>query len=82
MLHDKPECYGKMFPDLLRLRVNEPCAGSVFSVGLKSAGIGVQSREVRVDEEKWRECEACPHYRQCYDLSAGTFMVRLAVWQK
>ena len=58
----------------------EGCAGSVFTVVLQSVGVGVQSREVRVDEEKWRACEACPHYRQCYDLSAGTFMVRQAVW--
>ena len=63
-------------------RFNQPCAGSVFTVVLQSAGVGVQSREVRVDDKKWREFEACPHYHQCYDLSAGTFMVRQVVWQK
>jgi hypothetical protein len=69
-------------PNLLRLRLNQPCTGSVFTVRLESVGIGVQSTDMQINREKWRECEQCPDYRHCYDLSAGTFLVQQAIWKK
>lgn len=82
MQQDLPQCYGKMFPDLMTCRINQPCSGAVFSTQLNSVGIGIQSSQVQVDREKWSECLKCSDYRHCYDLSLGTFLVQQAVWQK
>jgi hypothetical protein len=75
MTTTKPACYGAMFPNLSMLKVNTRCKGKAFSVQVNSVGIGVQSRELRVDEGGWDECVECPHYRSCYDLS----MAKLAL---
>jgi hypothetical protein len=72
----KPMCYGDMFPDLSKVEVNARMKGKVFTVQFNSVGIGVQSREMRVDEEQWERCVTCPHYRSCYDLS----MAKLALF--
>lgn len=68
MTASKPACYGAMVPDLSKLRVNAPCEGRAFGVRVESAGIGVQSREVRVKKDGRDKCVECPHYRSCYDL--------------
>jgi hypothetical protein len=72
----KPECYGAMFPDLSKLTVNTVCKGKAFTVQVNSIGIGVQSREIHMDEQGWKDCIECPHYHSCYDLS----MAKLALW--
>ena len=72
----KPECYGQLFPDLDRLEPNRPCRGKVFTVLIRSAGVGVQSRDLTVDEAQWETCQACPWYRSCYDLGSA----RLSLW--
>ena len=74
---DRPACYGTLFPDLDRLRTNEPCAGKAFTALITSQGIGVHSRQVEVDAAQWEACQRCPAYRSCYDLC----MARLALRQ-
>ena len=69
------ECYGKMFPDLLELRLNAENKGRVFGFIVKKFGLGVQERKMSVDKSAWEACKACPEYRTCYDLSFGQFML-------
>ncbi|MEE9211901.1 MAG: hypothetical protein V3U29_04530 [Phycisphaeraceae bacterium] len=64
-----PVCFGTLLPDLLRLRLNKTAKGRAVSVHATSRGVGVQERDVRVDQTQWAQCTRCPHYRSCYDLS-------------
>ncbi|MBT7303154.1 MAG: hypothetical protein HN849_26720 [Victivallales bacterium] len=72
---EKPECYGKMLPDLSQLEYNQPCRGKVFTVCLESLGIGIQSRKLTADSAQWDLCQQCPVFASCRDLS----MMRLAL---
>ncbi len=72
-------CYGTMFPDLDRLQYNQPLEGRAFRVLVQSSGIGVQRRTTEVKRKGWEECVACPHYRDCYDLSVGKLLLHMAV---
>ena len=67
-MREKPECYGSMFPDLGGLDLNCPCRGKAFTALVTSQGIGVQSRNLEVNEAEWDACQACPVYRSCYGL--------------
>jgi len=71
------ECYGNLFPDLNQLTPNQPLVGKAFRVLVRSLGIGAQERKVEVLDDQWAKCVACPHYRDCYDLS----MAKLALQQ-
>jgi hypothetical protein len=75
----KKECYGSIFPDLLRMHANQRARGKVFSAFVRSVGVGVQERQVSVDESAWEECAKCPDYRTCYDLSMGKTVLEEAV---
>jgi hypothetical protein len=76
---EKRECYGTLFPDVARLETNKPHKGEVFGCRLTSFGIGVQSVEFSVDDQKWQRCIECPHYRSCYDLSMAKLLFTHAV---
>lgn len=77
----RADCYGDMFPDLERLRYNESREGRAFAVVVESRGIGVSGRRVEVKAESWRQCTACAHYRDCYDLSMARMLLGLALRQ-
>ena len=76
---DHPKCYGTLFPDLDRPEYNTPSRGKAFTVLVRSQGIGVQSREVTVDEREWEACQRCPVYRSCYDLCMAMLALRQGV---
>ena len=75
----QPECYGRLFPDLDTLVLNQPCKGKAFTIHTRSEGIGVQSVDLDVDRRAWADCQECPSYRSCYDLSLATLMLRQAM---
>lgn len=75
-MSDRPSCYGTMFPDLDRLEYNAPRRGRAFAVLVTSQGIGVQSREVSVDEGAWEACQRCAVFRSCYDLCMAVLALR------
>ncbi len=66
------ECYGKMFPDFMRLKRKERLEGQAFAALVTSSGTGAQGRSLEVKREAWEKCVACPDYRTCYDLSRTT----------
>ena len=75
---DVSGCYGEMFPDLDRLEPNQPLEGRAFVVAYTKHGFGVQGRSLTVKPDQWRECTACPSYRDCYDLSMAKLALRQA----
>jgi hypothetical protein len=78
-MNDKPDCYGKMFPDLDQLDDNRPFRGKVFRVLVESKGIGVFGRNIEADPKAWEQCVACECYRDCYDMSMAKMLLRLAL---
>ena len=76
---EKKECFGKIFPDLDRLEFNKPLKSAVFSVNLRSQGIGIQDRQIEADHEAWDRCQDCVSFRSCYDLSMARFVLENAL---
>ncbi len=76
---DLPPCYGTLFPDLERLQDNVPCRGKAFTALVRSQGIGVQAREVTVDQAQWAACQRCAAFRSCYDLGMALLVLREAI---
>lgn len=74
---NKPECFGTILPDLDRLEHNRPCQGKAFTVRIDCQGVGVQARQVLVDQAQWDACQECPVYASCRDQS----LMRLALWR-
>jgi len=69
----KTACFGRIFPDVSSLAHNRPERGKCFTIEVTSLGMGIQDRRVTVDESEWDNCQRCPTYRSCYDLSLAVF---------
>ena len=67
------------FPDVLNLEINRVNRGKVFSAFVQCIGVGVQDRKIGIDKQSWDDCETCPDYRSCYDLSLGKLTLQKAV---
>lgn len=74
-MKDEPNCYGKMFPDLSRTLFNQWLEGKVFKMLVESSGMGINGRALSVKKDEWKQCVACPSYRECYELSMGTLLL-------
>jgi hypothetical protein len=70
----KRACYGKLFPDVTRLELDQQHAGAVFGCRRNSFGNGEPAVAITVDEANWERCVDCPHYRSCYDLSMAKLL--------
>lgn len=73
------ECYGKMFPDLLKLEINEPNRAAVATVFLESVGIGIQGKKLTIDKAQWVQCVECPDFDHCYKLSLAKALLQHVV---
>jgi hypothetical protein len=69
------ECFGKIYPDLSRVEYNRMLAGKVFRVRINCTGQMAQSRHLECDLKEWEDCQACEHYRSCYDLSNSRLLI-------
>jgi hypothetical protein len=54
-MHNHPDCYGMMFPDLTRLKFKERLEGRAFTALGTSPGTGAQGRHLKVKPEAWEE---------------------------
>ncbi len=72
----RAECYGKMFPDVTRLKLKARLEGQAFAAVVTSSGTGAQGRRLEVKRDAWERCVACPDYRTCYDLSRATLEMK------
>ncbi len=74
--NDHPECYGTLFPSLLRLPEDRPASGTVFTVLLERAGgMWRCNRSITADMQRWNECQQCSDFDGCYKFS----MAKLAM---
>ena len=80
--YEHKDCFGKMYPDDLHLRVNKPNKGKVFTVLLDSAG-GVMTtrrdRRIEIDVNQWDDCQKCPEFDSCYKLSLAKSTLESAI---
>ena len=79
MIDNVPDCYGKLFPVLDEVRVNETARGVAFSACVEGWGMGAKAKQTAVDADKFMECTRCPAYRTCYDLSMAKLALSTAV---
>ena len=78
-MKSEPDCYGKMFPPLIRLEHDEPVAGKVFGYQIDRPGIAVTRRVITTNRDAWRHCLECPDLDGCYRLSTGAVLMEIAV---
>ncbi|MFI4876929.1 MAG: hypothetical protein ACIALR_16370 [Blastopirellula sp. JB062] len=75
-----PDCYAKMFPDVLHVPAGKPIAGKVLGVEIeKSGGLFPGGKRVFVREEQWDACRRCPQFEHCYQLSMAKLTFAAAV---
>ena len=67
-----------MFPDLSREVFNRPLEGKAFGM-LVESHMGISGRTLSVKMDGWKECVACPSYRECYDLSVAKLLLHGAM---
>ena len=77
-----PACYGAMFPDLTQLEHNIPCKGKVFTVVVRTSGIGNQGDVVETDYAAWEDCQRCLSYTSCYDLCMAKIALGNALYSQ
>jgi len=71
----KPDCYGKIYPDLARHRYNELRKGKVFDVFVESSGLGITDRRFKAKMDEWNRCTECPEYQHCFNLSLAKLLL-------
>lgn len=73
------ECFGKIYPNLSKVKLNEVLAGKVFSVRIASQGMMRKPPQFEADLAAWEECQRCDDYHSCFDFSNGKLAMRQAV---
>ncbi len=79
MAGEMKDCYGKMFPPVIRRADNVTMAGKVFSYYVEHSGVMAADRSVSVDEKAWRNCVICGDYETCYRLSISRLLLEHAL---
>ncbi len=79
MATDAKDCYGQMFPPVIRQPGNIRIAGQVLSYQVSRPGMFPTDRTVAVDQQAWRECLVCPEYETCYRLSTSRLLLEMAL---
>jgi hypothetical protein len=76
------ECYGKMFPELPELhQINHTASGKVFQAQIRSLGPFQRDPHLEMNLIAWEECQQCPQYRSCYDLSNARLVMQQVLYQ-
>jgi hypothetical protein len=73
------ECYGKMFPSVVKMAHDRAVVGRVFGYQLDYTGQVAQKRDSTVDRDAWQKCLECCDLDGCYRLPVGTMLMELAV---
>ena len=75
-------CYGKIFPLLTALRqINHTVSGKVFAAQIHSDGPMQHEPHLAVKLEEWEDCQQCPEYRSCYELSNAKLAMERALYR-
>jgi hypothetical protein len=76
------ECYGKIFPELPELnQINHTASGKVFQAQIRSIGPFHREPHLAMNLKAWEECQQCPHYNSCYDLSNARLAMQQALYR-
>jgi len=73
------ECFGTIYPNLSRIKLNEALAGRVFSLRIASQGMMRQPPQFEADLAAWEDCQRCEVYHSCFDFSNAKLAMRQAV---
>jgi len=73
------DCYGKMFPLVIRQPDNVTMAGKVLSYHGERSGVMAMDRRVVVDGQAWRQCVICEEHGTCYRLSISKLLLESAL---
>ncbi len=79
MTSETEDCYGKMFPPVIRQRDNVAVAGKVLSYHVEHSGVVATERAVSIDVKAWRQCIMCKEHETCYRLSLSKLLLEMAV---
>jgi hypothetical protein len=79
MAGEEKDCYGKMFPSVIRRPSNVTMAGKVFSYHIKRPGMMATEHLVMADGQAWRQCVMCEEYEACYRLSISKLLLETAL---
>ena len=79
MADEEKDCYGKMFPPVIRRPDNVTVAGKVLSYRVERPGVMPTDCSVTVDEKAWRGCVTCEEYEACYRLSISRLLLEIAL---
>ncbi len=73
-------CYGTMFPPILRLEADKIVPGKVFSFEIvRAGGTFVSHRRVAANIQEWDDCLDCPEFEHCYKLCTGRLALEAAI---
>ena len=74
-----PECFGGLFPDLIRLQDGGAVQGKTFTALVASCG--QLSHKLEMKREECEKCAQCPEYRTCYDFSLAKLLMNAVLMQ-
>ena len=79
MANAEKDCYGKMFPPVIKHPDNVTVAGKVLSYRMERPGMFPTKCAVSVDENAWRRCLTCEEHETCYRLSTSRLLLEIAL---
>ena len=79
MAGETKDCYGKMFPPVIKQPDNGTVAGKVLSYHVERLGVVATDHSVSVDEKAWRQCAMCEDHETCYRLSTSKLLLEIAL---
>ena len=72
-------CYGHLFPDLLKNRGGSREGHAFRCVVGETCGFGSPTHNVELKEDAWEACTQCPRFDTCYKLSLGKLELQKAL---
>tara|TARA_B110000037_G_C16866739_1_gene402344 strand:+ start:148 stop:402 length:255 start_codon:yes stop_codon:yes gene_type:complete len=73
------DCYGHLFPDLLKNRGGTTEGHAFRCVIGKTCAFGSPTLAVEVKDDEWEACTKCPRFDACYKLSLGKLELQKAL---
>ncbi len=79
MAGETKDCYGKMFPPVIKHPDNVRMVGKVLSYYVEHSGVTPTDCSVSASEDAWRECLVCKEHESCYRLSVSKLLLEIAL---
>ncbi len=79
MAGETNDCYGKMFPPVIKHPNNVRMAGKVLSYYVEHSGVTPTDRSLSANIDAWSECLVCKEHETCYRLSVSKLLLEIAL---